>query len=346
MNWILTVIALGIVIFIHELGHFWMAKRAGIGVLEFAVGMGPAIWSKKVGETFYSLRVLPIGGYVKMAGLESTEDVPDELNFYKKSILDRLLTVLAGPFINIFSGWLVFVLLFTLSGKPELNPQIAQVVPNSIAAKAHIQPGDTITAVNNIPVQNVITDIVLKIRHTPNQALTLTLSRQGQTLTTTVIPEGKIPHIGITLTPVLHRYSLGDALKAGTEETWHQIQMIGTTLKQLVSGQVQVREVAGPVGIVQMANSGLDRGFIPFISIMAMISISLGVANLLPFPVLDGGHVVLLALEAILGRRLPAKVEQGLFYVGAAVLISLMILIVGNDIFQFKDRILILKGLK
>lgn len=347
---LITIIALGVVIFLHELGHLLAAKKAGVGALEFSIGMGPKLWSKKLGETVYSLRLFPIGGFVKLAGLDDTEEPCEpHLNFYNKTFFQRFLTIAAGPIMNLILGLFIFLALYVGMGKQVLTSQIDMVQPSSPAAAAGLLKGDTIVAVEGQPVRDLVPDLIQKIKASNNKALAFTCVRAGESILISVTPqpnEKGVPSIGIVFVPSFQKLDFLHGVQEAGKQTWFQMKMVFISLKMLVTGQAGLKQMAGPIGIVQFASFGLHQGVYQFMSIMAMISISLGVANLFPFPVLDGGHLLFLGIEAIRGKRLSPKAEAWLINIGAGVLITLMVLIVGNDLLNWQTRLHLFKGLR
>lgn len=349
---IITLIALGIVIFIHELGHMLVAKKMGIGILEFSVGMGPKIFSKKIKETIYSLRILPVGGFVSVAGLDTDKDleVPDEINYVKKPFLARLCTVAAGSVFNILLGFFIFFFIFTLIGVPKPISTIDKIIPDSPAAKAGLQSNDKIISINQHPVKNVDKDLITVIHNSAGNPITLVVLRGSITKLITVTPtkstsRAKISTIGVYFQNEIKHDSLLAATKNSFLQTYNTIAMVFKSLAMLFNREVSLKELAGPIGIVQIASFQLNKGIIYFFNIMAVISISLGVINLFPFPVLDGGHILLLCIEWLIRKPLNKKVETIVNNTGAAVLITLMVLIVANDIFNWGARVALLKKL-
>jgi regulator of sigma E protease len=354
MTFLITIIALGIVIFAHELGHMLVAKKAGVGVLEFSVGMGPKIYGKKVGETLYCLRAFPFGGFVKLAGLDDDDDgaepIPAELDFYEKSIISRTAIIVAGCVTNIILGFLIYILIFLLSGNPIISNIVEQVMPETPAYKVGLLAGDKILAIDGHKVINAEIDITKRIRQSANKTLVIEYERAAQTFSVNITPEQAknakhvmigvlLKQAGVNRNPIL-------AVKNGAKETVNSIKMVFTSLSMLFTGKVSLKHMAGPIGIVQIAAFSLKKGLAGFLNIMALISVSLGVINLFPFPVLDGGHILFLALEAIRKKRLGKKTETIITNMGAAVLISLMLIIIVNDVVFWKERLLFLKSLK
>jgi len=345
MDWIITILALGIVIFIHELGHLLAAKRAGIGVPEFSIGMGPKIFSWQGNETTYKLRLLPLGGFVKLSGLDEEEGpVPDALNYHKKTFSQRFLTIVAGAAMNILLGFVLFSILYATQGKPVLSPVIGSIVADSPAQLAGLQVGDKLLSIDTHPIKDVKKDFILYVRTHNQHPITLSIARADDIIETKITPTGQPPQIGVGLSTELQKLNIFSGIAAGFKETVSQIAMTGITIKMLITGSAGLKDLAGPVGILQMASTGLHHSVAAFLGIMAMISIGLGTANLLPLPVLDGGHIVFLIIEKIRGKKLPQKVEATILNAGVVLLIGLMLLIIGNDVLHWKERTNLLNG--
>jgi regulator of sigma E protease len=349
MIFLITLLALSVVIFVHELGHLLAAKKSGIAAPEFSIGMGPLLYKKKWGETDYCLRLFPIGGFVKLGGLdESIDSIPDSQNYYHKSFGARFLTIVAGSLMNIFLGWILYTAVFIGLGKPVPDPSIASVLKNSPAAAVGLMPGDRLISIEGDTIVNPATDFGARIKADPDHTFTVVIERNGDKKTVLVKPvlvKGAA-QIGITFGQKIQPLSVLESISEALFETFRQVKGVFVSLDMLFTGKAGLKDLAGPVGILQFASVGLEKGFLSFLSVIAMISISLGVANLLPIPVLDGGHVVFLCIEKIIGKRLPQKVEVILTNIGAALLIALMVFIVGSDVMQWEARTSILKGFK
>ncbi|MCP4049930.1 MAG: RIP metalloprotease RseP [bacterium] len=355
MSFIITIFVLGVVVFVHELGHMLMAKRAGIGVLEFAVGMGPVVYSIKTEQTLYSLRCLPFGGFVKLAGLDEEDiekvNLQPENSYYRKPVLSRFLTIVSGSLVNIFFGFIVYVLIFALTGVPEVTNTIEEVVADSPAFEAGLKKGDTILSVNGYPVLDTQKDLVEKISKSRDMSVLIEFRSEDQAVSQLssrrIVPEdlyssgeGKI---GVYFRVKQKRFNPVYSLWLASKETVNTVKLVFVSLNMLINGKVGLNELAGPIGIIQIASYTLKKGFLSFLNIIAMISISLGVINLFPFPVLDGGHVVLLGIEAVRKKRLSKKLETMVNNTGASILIALMLFIIVNDVINWKDRIVFLK---
>lgn len=345
---LVTLLGLSMVIFVHELGHLWAAKKSGIGVIEFSIGMGPKVFSRPFNGTLYAIRLLPLGGFVKLAGMDDDDtanSIPVSAHFQSRPMLGRMLTIVAGSLMNLSFGFLLFVCLFAFTGKSVVSPIIEGILPNSPAATAGLKAGDILQQINGQDIHDVSKDFIQKIQ-TTDGLLQLHVLRDAASFDVSIKPEkvnGRA-QIGVrfAISPETQRVGLHEALDLGTKTTWGHITMVFKTVGMLFSGKVSVKDMAGPVGIIQFATAGLSHGFSQFIGIVAMISISLGVFNLFPFPVLDGGHLVLLIIEAVRGKPLSDKITNRIQQFGTVVLIALMILILFNDVSQWQARWLLL----
>lgn len=345
MSFIIAIIALGIVIFVHELGHMLAAKKSGIGVLEFSIGMGPKVWSKKSKETNYCIRAFPFGGFVKLAGMddEDGQECKPEENFYKKPIINKFATIVAGSLTNIVFGFFVFLILYTIVGVPGIGNSIDSIVPDSPAEIVGLQPGDKILYVNEKKVQQAELDIVKQIHNSNGNLVNLRYERNNNNYNVAITPKAseKNPDtflIGITLSSQIRRYNPIKATYLSAVETYESMRLVFTSLGMLISREAGIKDMLGPIGIVQLTSSNMSKGVYNLFFIIALISINLGVINLFPFPVLDGGHLVFIILEAIRRRPLNKKWETIINNAGAALLIALMAFIVINDVLNWKNR--------
>ncbi|MBT6120922.1 RIP metalloprotease RseP [bacterium] len=339
MAFLITFFALNFVVFFHELGHFLAAKRAGIGVTEFSLGMGPLLGSFSHNDTQFSFRLFPLGGFVKLAGLDDA-NCPDEKNYFKKTISQRAFTLAAGSIMNVLLGFLILFSLAFLLGIPSIKPEINKVVPNSPAATAGIMNGDIVTHIDGNIIKNMKSDFIQYIGTHSNINVSITLKRNGETLTLSVLPkesEGR-GLIGIELDYLRKKYNPFLSAKEAAKTSLMYASLVFTSIDMLVSGKVNITEMSGPVGIVQVASNQLEQGLIQFLSIIAMISISLGVINLFPFPILDGGHLLFLAIEKIRKKPINKTVENWINNAGIALLALLTITILLNDIKQWSPR--------
>ena len=299
MGIFITLLGLSVVIFIHEMGHLIAAKRAGIGVFEFAVGMGPKLASRKFGSTIYSLRLLPLGGFVKLAGMDSgdknQDDFPEEMSFQKKSIWDRFCVLFAGSLMNVILGYVMFLILFLSVGVPRLSPVIQSVIPDMPAAVAGVQPNDELVALNGNKIIDVKKDFIDQIQTLEkNVPVNIMIQRNNETFLLVIKPEysdknqKKLIGVGLSqdFTPLRPIASIA---QAGVS-TVKSMQLLWLNIKLMSSGTVSMKDLSGPIGIVQVASHQLNTSITAFVQLMAFISITLGIMNLLPIPVLDGGH--------------------------------------------------------
>lgn len=316
---------------IHELGHFLGAKAVGIRVTKFAIGFGPRLLSSKRGETEYSFRLLPLGGFVLMDGMDSAD--PDDKGAYVNASKGaRLTAILAGPLMNLVLGFLLFVLFFSISGEPKFSV-VEKVLAGSAAQAAGLQSGDKVMTING--QETLMWDQLNKlIGGSQGKALDLTVARGAETLHLHATPlydeqEGRYL-LGIT--PKLYPVPFGTAIGRGWQATKVQITGWGSALSALIHRQA---ELSGPIGIVRAVGQGAQAGAASLLSLTALISIQLGLFNLLPIPVLDGGHVVFIAWEALRGRR-PDPARLGMIQMaGALLLLGLVLVITYSEVSKF-----------
>jgi regulator of sigma E protease len=415
---------LGVLIFVHELGHFLMARRIGVRVLTFSLGFGPKILSFRRGDTEYCISAIPLGGYVKMAGEnpeEARTGASDE--FLSKSKWQRFQVLIMGPIMNLVLALVVMTfVLYQGADVPAFGEQpvvVASVTPDSPAAKAGIQPNDRIVAIGGVPVadwddfqmevlpkggkqvrftieragrrfdQDVAitavgkyeegyvgvvpqtrpaiaalnpgepayegglrrSDVILAvdgekvlsqlritevIQAHEGKPLTFEVERNGQKHSFTVIPrklDNKV-RIGIQMSPEFKvvKPSFPEAIRLSFERNWEASTMILRTLAGLFTRDTEVRQLMGPVGIGRLSGDAFALGWIPLFSLMAMISLNLGLLNLMPVPVLDGGHIAILALEGLSRRDFSIKVKEKMLLAGFVLLLMLMVTVIYNDL--------------
>lgn len=318
-----------LVVMLHEFGHFSIAKLSGIKVNEFSIGMGPKIYQKQKGETFYSLRALPVGGYVAMEGEE--ENSHDPRAFNNVSIVKRMAVVLAGAFMNFVLAFIAFTIIFSIAGYG--SSEIEKVISNSPADKAGIQSGDLIIKINENKVKDIY-DINSIISKNQKEEMDFQINREGNILNVKIKPEYSVENqiylIGITSKL---DYSILKSISLGANRTLEMSKLILKSIKMMFSGSFKMEYLSGPVGVVQLIGSESSKGFLNFLQILGLISVNLGVFNLLPIPALDGGKFLFLLIEALRGKPIDEKIEQGLSLIGISLLFSLMIYVtIFNDI--------------
>jgi len=339
----------GCVIFIHELGHFLVAKWRGIKVEIFSIGFGSRLFGFRRGETEYRVSWIPLGGYVKMAGENPEESRSgDPSEFLSQPGWSRLLVVLAGPFMNIALGVVLFAGVMMIGARQPIveEPIVEKVMASdSPAARAGLRSGDRITAVNGTPVATWEA-MTAMVRSHPDVRLTLTVARGGTWLTLEAVPravkvgDGQIGQLGIqgqVTRYIQRRLPPGESLVASWRMTWTIIREFALTIRRLIVGDANIQDaLRGPVGIVQIAVQEVRSGFISFLWFLAVISVNLAVVNLLPIPVLDGGHVLLIGLEILRGKPLSTRVQMVVQQIGLALLLTLVVYTTFHDLFRLK----------
>lgn len=330
---------IGLLVFFHELGHFLVAKWSGVLVYTFSFGFGPKIFGFKWGETEYVLSLLPLGGYVKMAGEDvedNSSDVPINRRYDKKPLLVRSLIVLAGPLMNFVLAVLIFFLLFTSYGVPSVLPVVDKVLEGGPAYIAGIQSGDKIIAINNKKVSTP-EEIAKIIGENLEKKIKITVDRGGKILDFEVTPmwdeELKRARLFITFKVVLERYSPISAFLKALYTTGMILQLIIVGLWKIIIGSAPL-EVAGPLGIAQMAGQAAKNGWINLLNFSALLSVYIGFLNLIPLPVLDGGVLLLLAIEKVRGKPLSKKRLQIIYYIGISILLILFLFGTYSDLLR------------
>lgn len=331
MTIIYAILMFCVLIFIHELGHFIAAKKCGVKVNQFALGMGPAIWKKQKGETEYSLRVFPIGGFCAMEGEDEESDDPRAFN--QKKPWQKCLIAFAGPFMNAVLALVLMCIITFVSGSPTTT--VGKLETNSPAVKAGLEEGDRLLKVNETKI-NKWEDVSKALKGTKEgQKIDIVVDRSGETKTiTTSLMKSEDGRVIIGINSKLER-DLGSALVNGFRGTCSLTSQMYAMIKQLFTGQVPVSELSGPVGIVYVVNKSAAMGFMYFIYLMAMLSLNLAIVNLLPLPALDGGRIVLTVIRKITGKVITDEMEAKINLIGIVLLLTLMVYVTWNDIFKF-----------
>ena len=416
---------LGVLVFVHELGHFLVARWHGVRVITFSLGFGPKIARIERGGTEYCISIIPLGGYVKLAGetvADNREGAPDE--FLSKSRWVRFQVYIAGPIMNILLAWVVLAGVLAQGADVPLAdssaPVVGTVVEDSPAAAAGLRPGDRILTVNGRSVDTwedlaievvpaagrelsmqvvrdgsqmsvrmtpdavgryemgeigigpierpqvlqvnpdtpaeragfqrgdvfvvvgderglAQTEVIERIRASANAALPVVVEREGTEVALTVTPEGPAgaATIGVQLSPYETQHidpTLLEAFRLSAVQNWESTKLIGRTLRGLFTAETPVRQLMGPVAIAEMSGTAASIGFVALFNLMAMISLNLGLLNLMPIPVLDGGHILILAVEGIARRDLSLRVKERILTAGAVAIVLLMVTVIFNDV--------------
>lgn len=410
------IVIFGALVFFHELGHLVFAKRAGILCREFAIGFGPKIFSHKKGETTYTIRLLPIGGFVRMAGEDpevveikpgyrigllfdnenkvnkiilnnkekfpncriveveaadierdliikgypddddeslqtfsvsqnavtvengvETQIAPYHRQFASKTLPQRAMAIFAGPMMNFILAFFVFIVIALLQGVPTNEPKLGEITPDGAAKGAGLVKGDIVQSINGAEISSW-SDVVEIIRDNPNEELDFTITRNGKDLEIPVIPKeqtvegNKIGIIGV-YSPV--EKSPVQAISSGFEETYFWTKQIFVMLGKLVTGQFSIDMLSGPVGIYVSTDTVVQSGIYYVMKWAAILSINLGIMNLLPLPALDGGRLMFFAVEAVRGKPIDRHKEGLVHFIGFALLMLLMLVVTWNDIQRF-----------
>ncbi|KGR80320.1 RIP metalloprotease RseP [Ureibacillus manganicus] len=408
------IIIFGSLVFFHELGHFLFAKRAGIMVREFAIGMGPKIFGMTKGETLYTIRLLPLGGYVRMAGddmdavelqagyrvgiiLNENEEAvkiylnqsvthpnivfleveradlekdlfiegydeeerlvrykvsrnailvengnelmiaPVDRQFNSKTVGQRAMAIFAGPLFNFILAFIVLAALGLMRGVPVAEPIIDDVMPNSPAAQAGMIPGDIVTSINGQPIDSW-NELSGTVQQNPGEDLSFIVDRDGQNVVLMITPAtvkdeaGEYGQIGI-LRPL--EQNPIKAVVFGATQTWDYTVLIIELLGKLVTGQFSIDALSGPVGIYKATETVAQHGIFNLMNWAALLSINLGIMNLLPLPALDGGRLLFFGLEALRGKPVDRQKEGMVHFVGIVLLMVLMVVVTWNDIQRF-----------
>jgi regulator of sigma E protease len=342
-------VALGVLVFVHELGHFAIAKRLGVRVLRFSIGFGPVVLSRRRGETEYALSAVPMGGYVKMLG-EEDENEPGvaaepERAFSTQPPARRAAIVFAGPAMNFVFAFVVYALLFVAVGVdlPSNSPRVGGVSPGLPAEQAGIQGGDRVVSVNDKPIATW-EELSKSVLDSHGERLHLMVERDGATFPLDVTPAlqdnrtifgedaGQVYRIGIEATREWSRVGPMQAVGMAAEQTWTASAVVLKGLALMLQGRVPLRELGGPIAIARAAGQQARAGARYFLSMLAFLSINLGVLNLLPIPALDGGHLAFFGVEALIRRPLRPRHREIAQQVGLLLLITLMVFVFYNDI--------------
>ena len=342
MTLLYFIIILGVIIFIHELGHFIFAKKSGIYVYEFSLGMGPVIFKKnrKNDETDYCLRLFPIGGFVQMAGeeVEDDESVPKNQKFGSKTFGQRFMTVIAGIMMNFILAIVLLFIVGLVNGSPQNKSIVGDIDPSYPAYTSGLQEGDRILKINDRNA-NTNDKLVLQLQVFKGEEITLDVDRDGTTKQVTISPK-KVQENGEDV--YKYGFKINDevehgffpALEYAFTKTLSLIHQMIFIVFYLITGQLGLGSLSGPVGIYNVVGSAADTGLMSLLYLTAYISINVGFINFLPIPAFDGGRILFLIIEKIKGSPVNPKLENTIHSIGLFLLMALMILITYNDIIR------------
>lgn len=346
---LIFIVIFSVLVISHEFGHYAIAKRGGIRVNEFDIGMGPTLWHHKKGDTDFCVKALPIGGACIFDGMMPDEEsgkltAGDEHSFPNAPVWTRIATVLGGPFANFLLGYILAVIVVAFSGSDL--PVVESIIPDSAAQEAGLEAGDRITAVNGHAI-HIFRELSLESYLNYGESLQITYERNGISSTVTLTPE---------LNEKDNRYYIGikggtDVLKCNALQVfqygWYEVEywLRATfgSLGLIFRGHFDINDLSGPVGVVKTVDDtytvtksyGIPTMLLSFMNLTILLSVNLGVMNLLPLPALDGGRLLFLLVEAVRGRAVPPEKEGMVHLAGAIALMGLMVVVLFNDIGRF-----------
>ena len=351
---------LSLVVFFHELGHFLIARWCGVRILAFSIGFGPELvgFNDRHG-TRWKIAAIPLGGYVKFFGDDSPASTPDSAriatmttserseSFVGQSVASRAAIVVAGPMANFLLAIVIFGGVFMFYGKQTMSARVDSIQPDSAAATAGFQPGDLVTAINGSPITD-FSDMQRIVSESAGETLTIAVKRDGtdKVLTATPILSeekdifGNVHRIGLlgirrSTAPEDLKYqpvSPPEAVWMGAQETWFVIDRTLSYIGGVVVGREAANQLGGPIRIAEMSGQVATLGFGALLHLAAVLSVSIGLLNLFPIPLLDGGHLLFYSVEAVRGRPLSERAQEVGFRIGLAIVLMLMIFATFNDI--------------
>jgi regulator of sigma E protease len=355
---------LSLVVFFHELGHFLVARLCGVRILVFSIGFGPEIvgFNDRYG-TRWKIATIPLGGYVKFFGDENAGSVPDAprldamnsneraLSFFFQPVLKRAAIVVAGPLANFVLAIAIFATIFALYGRQTMSARVDAVQPDSPAAAAGFQPGDVVVAIDGKAIAN-FEDMQRIVSDSAGETLQIKIDRNGTSTVLSATPqlkevkdnfgnEHRMGILGITrsMAPAdlkTHPVPPPQAIVMGVQETWFVIDRTLTYIGGVVVGRENADQLGGPIRIAQISGEVATIGFVALIHLAAVLSVSIGLLNLFPIPLLDGGHLLFYSIEAMRGRPLSERAQEVGFRIGLAIVVMLMIFATFNDIVHLR----------
>ncbi|MGL5255756.1 MAG: RIP metalloprotease RseP [Proteocatella sp.] len=331
MNILIAILMFTFLVLIHELGHFLTAKKLKVRAYELAIGMGPKIFGKKYNDTEYTLRAIPFLAYVRF-GDEEDSLFEDGDNFMNQSPIDRMKIIIMGPLVNIVAAFMLMILVVFMTGFP-VN-QIGELSPNMPAIEAGMEVGDVITEIDKNPVDDW-QDVVEAITAHKQGPIEIVVENEAKETTKIleVTPVEKDGRMVIGIAPEFKK-DLGQSVVAGSQATLRMSTMMLDMVKQLFTGKADINQFSGPVGIVSIVNDAASTGFINVIYLTAVLSLNLGILNLLPIPALDGSKILIYGFEALTGKAMNRDLEMKITMIGFAVLMAFTVFITYKDILK------------
>lgn len=342
MTLIYFIIILGVIILIHEFGHFIFAKKAGIYVYEFSIGMGPRIfkWTRKNDETEYSIRLIPIGGFVQMAGeeIEDDPDVPKDKKFSVKTFGQKFMTVIAGIMNNFLLAIFLYFIIALFTGAPQNKAIVGEINKDYPAYTSGLQTGDRILKVEGKDASTYDT-LALQLQVNNGEDITLEVERGGKTTEIKLSPklvkeDGKeIYRYGFAITDEFET-GLFASIKYAFSKTFSLVHQMILIIAYLITGNLGINSLSGPVGIFGIVGTAANAGIWSVLNLVALLSVNVGFINLLPIPAFDGGRLLFIIIEKITGKSVDPKFENTVHAIGLFLLMALMLLITYNDIIR------------
>ncbi|EAJ8699238.1 RIP metalloprotease RseP [Campylobacter coli] len=345
IEFLATILVISFLIFFHELGHFLAAKSLGVKVEIFSIGFGQSLFECKFKGTKYRLSALPLGGYVKLKGQDDMQpglENQDQDSYSILSPMKKIYILFAGPFFNLILAFFLYIIIGNL-GLNKLAPQIGNIAPNSAAQEIGLQKNDTILEINGVKIQSF--DEISK--HLSLEPLKILIDREGKNLEFTLTPKigqgyndfGQIvekPQLGVSPngTSTLVKHQGLESFKYAIQESFQASTLIIKGIIKLISGEVEAKNLGGIITMTEITSKAAQNSFTLLLFITALISINLGILNLLPIPMLDGGHILFNLYEMIFRRKVPPRAFEYLSYGGMALLLSLMVFATFNDIMR------------
>ena len=346
LNVIYAAVALGLLVFVHELGHFLVARMANVKVLVFSLGFGKKLLTYRRGETEYALSAFPLGGYVKMLGESADDEIPEaeaHRAYSNKPPLVKMAIAFAGPFFNVIFAAFLFYLIF-VTGFPVLRPVVGDVIQDSPAAHAGLKKGDIIEKIDGKSITEW-TGLQSVVASSESKPLEFSVRRDGKSFDVKITPKEiedknifgevvnrKMIGVGPSGETVIQRENLVNAFPRALQRTYHISELTVLGLYKLVMGTISSKNIGGPILILQTAGKTAREGKSTFLNFVAIISINLAIVNVLPIPILDGGHILFYAIELIIRRQIPRRTIEMAQRVGIAILILIMAFAFYNDI--------------
>lgn len=349
------IVAITVIVFIHELGHYLVARWCGVNIEIFSIGFGREIfgWHDSQG-TRWKVCWIPLGGYVKFKGDANAASLPQatsepivEGNFHGKPVWQRAAVVAAGPMANFILAIALFTGLFAFAGIPTTEPRAQSVVAGSAAEKVGIAPGDLIKAVDGRSIET-FNDLVRAVQFRGGETLDLQIDRGGTPITLKIVPEIKVESDGFGGTVRIGRLGIKienkdgvapmrklpftEAVAKGTEQTWQIVSLTFVSLGKIFKGEESAKQIGGMISMGKAAGDAASRGVYGFMGLIAFFSVSIGIINLFPIPMLDGGHLVYYAIEAVRGKPVGQQAQEWGFRVGLSLVVMLMAFGFGNDL--------------